>query len=787
MGPGIFKDPSLLGTYHGAPPLLPPNQVCVVTSNKTHTEDTHPSQEASGSPDVSAVAASLPQEPPANSSTPTVHESTPPQGSSPIWETVPRPLTQIPFFYPPPGVEAFQVAATLTLPNMVLAIPVWYLRPPEMVPRPQEGFPMAIPVLTPTPPTTPILPTPPATARGRRKQKEPVAPRPPRIPPPCALCEKEGHQTNNCPSLPELRNLIPPNPTPVTTASTSTPNPSSSKDLRTKFACAICSEYGHYTHHCPALPRFRQTLAAVRQNFQNNPRPATSSSNITDIRYVTTSVNERMRCPCSLCDSLTHFTYQCPMILAYRQRQVARRHQPTEPIIDITSPPEDRRVISLEPEALPTPPWFLNDISEELPRNPPNSPVHTETLHPTTTGTPQYFNIWLMSSEPSHSAYTPPLATPAGGNHTSTEITHHDPLYSRRFHNDEEILEELHSPDFPWDALHHRALFLPQEALMPPNQNPVYAVETKDFIPSGTIDWFKNPIPAPDAFEEGNMANISPTIKIDISIKSGVVEEIIIGAACTPQEIAAYKALFQEYRDIFAWSYTEMPGLDPSIVEHRIDTWPDITPVRQKQRPLHPSKAAAIKAEIDKLRTAGFIYPIAYTSWVSNPVPVDKKQGTIRVCTDFRDLNNACPKDNFPTPFIDQVIDDCAGHEALSFMDGFSGYNQIQIHPADQYKTAFITPWGTFAYRVMPFGLKNAGATFQRAMTYIFHDLAEIILAYLDDLTARSKKRTQHLDDLRIIFQRCRQYNIRLNPLKCVFCVPLQGASMENILRMRSS
>jgi hypothetical protein len=104
-------------------------------------------------------------------------------------------------------------------------------------------------------------------------------------------------------------------------------------------------------------------------------------------------------------------------------------------------------------------------------------------------------------------------------------------------------------------------------------------------------------------------------------------------------------------------------------------------------------------------------------------------------------------------------------------MDGFSGYNQIQIHPADQYKTAFITPWGTFAYRVMPFGLKNAGATFQRAMTYIFHDLAAIILAYLDDLTARSKKHTQHLDDLRIIFQWCRQYNIRLNPLKCVFCV----------------
>jgi hypothetical protein len=458
---------------------------------------------------------------------------------------------------------------------MVLAIPVWYLHPPEMVPRPQEGLPMTIPVLTPTPPTTPILPTPPATAGGRRKKKEPNAPLPPCIPPPCALCEKEGHQTNNCPSLPELRNLIPPNPTPstpITTASTTTTNPSSSKGLRTKFVCAICSEYGHYTHHCPALPRFRQTLAAVRQNFQNNPRPATSSSNITDIRYVTTSVNERMRCPCSLCDSLAHFTYQCPMILSYRERQVALHDQPTEAIIDITSPLEDRHVISPEPEALPSPPWFLHNVAEDLPRNPPNSPVHTATLHPTTMGTPQYFNIWFMSSEPSPSAYTPPLAFPAGGNHTSTEITHHDPLYSRRFQNNEEILEELHSLDSPWDALHHRALFLPQEALMPPNQNPVYAVETKYFIPSGPIDWFKNLIPAPDAFEEGNMANISPTIKIDISIKNGVVEEIIIGASCTPQEIVAYKALFQEYRDIFAWSYTEMPGLDPSIVEHRIDT-----------------------------------------------------------------------------------------------------------------------------------------------------------------------------------------------------------------------
>jgi hypothetical protein len=189
-----------------------------------------------------------------------------------------------------------------------------------------------------------------------------------------------------------------------------------------------------------------------------------------------------------------------------------------------------------------------------------------EILHPTTTGTPQYFDIWFMSSEPSQfPCVVPPASSSPGGSHmtTVTDITLHDPLYSCQFHCDEEILEELNNPDYPWDALHHRALFFPQEASTPPNQHPIYAVETKDFIPSGPIDWFKNPIPAPDAFEEGNMANISPTIKIDISIKNGVVEEITIGAACTPQEITAYKALFQEYRDIFAWSYTEMPGLIP--------------------------------------------------------------------------------------------------------------------------------------------------------------------------------------------------------------------------------
>ena len=121
------------------------------------------------------------------------------------------------------------------------------------------------------------------------------------------------------------------------------------------------------------------------------------------------------------------------------------------------------------------------------------------------------------------------------------------------------------------------------------------------------------------------MVNISPTIKINISTNPEVVEEIMLGASCSWKEIASYKALFQQFLDSFSLSYTEMSELDPSIVEHHINTWPNVAPIRQKQRPIHPSKVAAVKAKIEKLRTAGFIYPIAYTTWVSNLVPVNKK------------------------------------------------------------------------------------------------------------------------------------------------------------------
>ena len=135
-------------------------------------------------------------------------------------------------------------------------------------------------------------------------------------------------------------------------------------------------------------------------------------------------------------------------------------------------------------------------------------------------------------------------------------------------------------------------------------------------------------------------------------------------------------------------------------------------------------------------------------------------------------LNKACPKDSFPLPHIDMLVDATAGHELLSFMDAFSGYNQILMHPDDQEKTAFITERGIFCYKVMPFGLKNAGATYQRLVNKMFADyLGDTMEVYIDDMLVKSLLAEQHLDHLRQAFEVLQKYGMKLNPTKCSFGV----------------
>jgi len=139
---------------------------------------------------------------------------------------------------------------------------------------------------------------------------------------------------------------------------------------------------------------------------------------------------------------------------------------------------------------------------------------------------------------------------------------------------------------------------------------------------------------------------------------------------------------------------------------------------------------------------------------------------------DFRDLNRASLKDHYPLPSMEQILQVVAGSERFSLLDGFSSYNQVLVKEEDQFETAFTTKWGTMAYRRMPFGLSNASSTFQRAMDMAFKGLMyKLVLVYLDDITVFSKNASEHLSHLRLVFERCREFGISLNPKKCIFVV----------------
>jgi hypothetical protein len=177
-----------------------------------------------------------------------------------------------------------------------------------------------------------------------------------------------------------------------------------------------------------------------------------------------------------------------------------------------------------------------------------------------------------------------------------------------------------------------------------------------------------------------------------------------------------------------------------------------------------------IEKEIKKLFEAKIIVSLRFSKWVENLVPVRKKSGEIRLCVDFRNLNKVSLKDNYPLPKMVHILWKVVGSLKISMLDGFSGYNQIMVHPDDQENIAFKTPWGTFMYAKMPFGLMNAGATFQRAMDIDFSDeKVKFIFIYLDDITVYPVSYEEHLKHLRRDFQKCRKFGISLNPKKSKF------------------
>ena len=181
-----------------------------------------------------------------------------------------------------------------------------------------------------------------------------------------------------------------------------------------------------------------------------------------------------------------------------------------------------------------------------------------------------------------------------------------------------------------------------------------------------------------------------------------------------------------------------------------------------------------IKEEVTKQLKVGFIKLVHQAKWIDNVVLVHEKDGKVRLCVDFRDLTKACPKDDSSLPHIDVLVDNTTSSALMSFMDGFSGYNQIKMAPRDMTKTTFTMEWGIYCYIVMPFGIKNVSATYQRMATTLLHDIMHNeVEMYVDDMIVKANEREGHIVNLRKFFERIKEYRLRLNPQKCTFGITI--------------
>jgi hypothetical protein len=225
-----------------------------------------------------------------------------------------------------------------------------------------------------------------------------------------------------------------------------------------------------------------------------------------------------------------------------------------------------------------------------------------------------------------------------------------------------------------------------------------------------------------------------------------------------------------------------MPGLSQELVEHRLPIKTGFRPYKQPARRFNLIIHDRVKEEVEWLLNAGFIRPCRYVEWVSNIVPVEKKNtGKIQICIDFRNLNKATPKDEYPMPKADMLINNASGHRVITFLDGNASYNQIFMVEEDMSKTAFhcLGFISLFECVVMTFGLKNIDTTYQRDINLMFHDLLGIILeVYIDDVIVKSDSMDGHLADLCLALERMCRYGLKMNPLKCVF-----GVSAGKFLR----
>ncbi|RVW33147.1 Retrovirus-related Pol polyprotein from transposon 17.6 [Vitis vinifera] len=306
----------------------------------------------------------------------------------------------------------------------------------------------------------------------------------------------------------------------------------------------------------------------------------------------------------------------------------------------------------------------------------------------------------------------------------------------------------------------------------------------------------------PAAEKETPKLNLKP---LPVELKYTYLEEnnqclVVISSSLTSHQEKCLLEVLKRCKKAIGWQISDLKGISPLVCTHHIYMEEEAKPIRQLQRRLNPHLQEVVRAEVLKLLQAGIIYPISDSPWVSPTQVVPKKSGITvvqnekgeeittrltsgwRVCIDYRKLNAVTRKDHFPLPFIDQVLERVSGHPFYYFLDGYSGYFQIEIDVEDQEKTTFTCPFGTYAYRRMPFGLCNAPTTFQRCMLSIFSDMVERIMeVFMDDITVYGGTFEECLVNLEAVLHKCIEKDLVLNWEKCHFMVR-QGIVLGHII-----
>ena len=290
---------------------------------------------------------------------------------------------------------------------------------------------------------------------------------------------------------------------------------------------------------------------------------------------------------------------------------------------------------------------------------------------------------------------------------------------------------------------------------------------------------------APPQLEDGGQATVDDLKELNLGTSEDP-KPIYVSALLSADEIEEYYQLLLEYKDVFAWTYKEMPGLDRVIVVHHLTVKPGTRPIKQTQRRYRSELIPQIEAEVDKLIEAGFIREVQYPKWISNIVIVLKKSGQIRVCVDFRDLNDACPKDDFPLPIIEIMVDATTWprgtviHGRLFWIQSNSHGSRRRGTNSLPHSKRYLLLQGDALWSEEHWSYIST-----RAMQKIFNDmLHKNVECYVDDVVVKTKKRSNHLKDLRMVFERLRKYNLKMNPLKCAFGVT-SGNFLDFIVKHR--